>query len=118
MQKQWTSWVLPMVLGLALAGAAFAQGQQTGTIIGNVTLASGEAAPGILITATSPALQGERTTTSRENGDYILRGLPPGTYTIKFALEGFKEEQSQVTVPLGGQARSDVRMTPQSVQET
>jgi len=121
MQKQWTSWGAPLVLGLLgllLAGAVFAQGQQTGSIIGNVKLAGGEAAPGILITVTSPALQGERSTTSQQNGDYILRGLPPGTYTIKFALEGFKEEHTEVVVPLGGQARSDVQMTPQSVQET
>ncbi|HZF07610.1 MAG TPA: TonB-dependent receptor [Thermoanaerobaculia bacterium] len=121
MQKKWTSRGGPLVLGLLfalVAGPVFAQGQQTGSISGTVTLASGEVAPGILITATSPSLQGERSVTSQQNGEYILRGLPPGPYTIKFSLEGFKEEQTQVTVPLGGQARSDVRMTPQSVQET
>jgi carboxypeptidase family protein len=117
MKKQWASWVLPLALGLVLASAVFAQ-QQTGSIAGTVTLASGEPAPGVLITVTSPALQGERSTTTQANGDYIVRGLPPGAYAVKFALEGLKEERTEVTVPLGGQARSDVRMTPQSVQET
>ncbi|MDQ3421622.1 MAG: carboxypeptidase-like regulatory domain-containing protein [Chloroflexota bacterium] len=30
------------------------------------------------MTATSPALQGERTTVTDQNGVFVLRGLPPG----------------------------------------
>src|SRR4029077_548210 len=59
-----------------------------------------------------------RTTVTQGNGAYILRGLTPGDYSIKFALEGFKTETTRVNVPLGGQARIDAKMTPASIQET
>src|SRR5262249_3537741 len=50
----------------------------------------GAVIPGVDITLTSPAVQGNRTTVSGETGSYQFLLLPEGTYTLKFALPGFK----------------------------
>jgi len=62
-----------LVLSLLGTGVAFAQG--SGTLQGNVVSSDGSPLPGVLVTVTSPALIGERTTSSGENGDYIIRGF-------------------------------------------
>ena len=62
----------------------------TGNINGRVTDSSGALVPGVTITLTSPAIQGARETISGEAGAYQFRLLPPGTYTVKYALAGFK----------------------------
>ena len=119
MTKRWIWGALgALSIILLTSGIAQAQGLTTGVLVGTVTLQNGDPAPGVQVTVTSPALQGERSTVSTGNGDYIIRGLPPGDYSVKFGLEGFKTETTRVVVPLGGQARSDVRMTPASIQET
>src|SRR5215208_8221129 len=100
MSKRWGPWMLTLALGVALSGAAFAQGIQFGTLIGTVTLEDGSSAAGVQVTVTSPALQGERSTVTQGNGDYILRGLPPGEYTVRFVLEGLRPEEGRTTVPL------------------
>jgi hypothetical protein len=118
MTKRWTMGALA-ALSIILFTSSIAHAQlTTGLVIGTVTLNNGDPAPGVTVTATSPALQGERTTVTAGNGSYILRGLAPGDYSIKFALEGFKTETTHINVPLGGQSRSDVKMTPASIQET
>ncbi len=118
MTKRWTLGALA-ALSIILLTSSMVQAQvTTGLLVGTVTLNNGDPAPGVTVTATSPALQGERATVTSGNGGYILRGLPPGDYSIKFGLEGFKTETTHVNVPLGLQARSDVKMTPASVQET
>jgi carboxypeptidase family protein/TonB-dependent receptor-like protein len=118
MMKRWSIWSLALVLALATAGSALAQGIQFGNLIGNVTLSDGSAAAGVQVTVTSPSLQGERSTVTQSNGDYILRGLPPGDYTVSFNLEGLKPHQGRTTVPLGGTARQDARLEAEAVEET
>jgi hypothetical protein len=118
MMKRWTIWSLALAFALATAGATFAQGVQFGTLIGNVSLSDGSPAAGVQVTVTSPTLQGERTTVTQSNGDYILRGLPPGEYTVSFTLEGLKPHQGRTTVPLGATARQDARLEAEAVEET
>src|SRR5262249_37581635 len=85
---------------------------------GTVALADGTAAPGTLVTASSPALQGTRSVTSQTNGAYIIRGLPPGSYKLSFELSGFKTTTALVTVPLGGHVRQDGKLAPEAITET
>jgi hypothetical protein len=47
---------------------AYAQGVQTGTVTGIVASTDGLSLPGVTVTATSPALQGERSTVTDTNG--------------------------------------------------
>lgn len=108
-----------LILGLLLlfAVSAFGQGVQTATLEGTVQSPDGTGLPGVTITVKSPALMGERTTVSGNNGDYNLRGLPPGDYTITFALEGMQTVQKKMSLALGMPARADVKMKVTAVSE-
>ena len=103
---------------LAPAGSAFAQGVQTGTIRGMVTDQQDLAVPGVSVTATSPALQGPRSTTTDAQGLYVIRALPPGEYQVRFELSGFGTVNRTSTVPLGLVVVNDVSMRPAGVAET
>lgn len=84
-----------------LASPAYGQGIQTATLQGTVRDNSGGILPGVVVTVTSDALQGPRTASTDENGNYILRGLPPGRYQVEFLLQGFNTANRQATVALG-----------------
>ena len=91
-----------LVLCLCLAsGAALAQGVQTATLTGTVTGPDGSPLPGVTVTAASPGNIGERSTQTNEQGTYILRGLTPGLYTVKFAIEGMQPLEVQSDAKLG-----------------
>jgi hypothetical protein len=70
------SFALFLLLG-AVAAPLLAQGVQTGTIRGVVKDQQNLTVPGTTITATSPALQGARTTVTDKDGNYSLTALPP-----------------------------------------
>src|SRR5687767_9213468 len=106
-----------MVALFMAAGAATGQGVQTGNIRGTVTTADGLTAPGATVTLTSPALQGERLAVTEEHGAYTFAAVPPGDYSVKFALSGMTTERRQVAVPLGGFAQVDVTMQVAGLSE-
>ena len=113
--------LLVVLLGIGvltlIAPAASAQGVQTGIISGVVADPEGLPVPGASVTVTSPALQGARTTVTDEIGAYIIRGLPPGTYTVRFELAGAKPVEQEVDVPLGGVAKLDPTFRLAALQE-
>lgn len=111
---------LVLALSVAVVAPALAQGTQFGTIRGVVTLPDGTAAPGVTVTATSPAQPGVRTVQTTASGEYILRNLGPGQYLLTFDLEGFTtQEVSAVTVSLGQSTPVDVRLVPtDTIEET
>ena len=98
-------------------GSLFAQGVQSATLQGTVTDASGAALPGVTITAKSPALMGERTAVTQATGDYVLRGLNPGDYTISFTLEGMQTQSVKKSLPLGLTTVLDAKMRVAAVTE-
>ena len=89
---------------------ALAQGVQTGTIRGTVQDQQGLAVPGVTITATSPALQGPRSTVSDGEGNYTLAALPAGQYQVTFELSGFRTVQQTSTVNVGLQVTQNVTL--------
>jgi hypothetical protein len=114
--KSVLSFALFLLLG-AIAAPLFAQGVQTGTIRGVVKDQQGLAVPGTTITATSPALQGARTTVTDTQGNYSITALPPGTYALKFTLSGFGEVTRSVTLPLGLTIEQNATIQPAGVSE-
>ncbi|HQQ78863.1 MAG TPA: TonB-dependent receptor [Thermoanaerobaculia bacterium] len=89
------------VLLCALA-ASRATGQTTSSIVGRVADDAGVPLPGVTVEATSPALQGSGRAVTDAQGRYRLSLLPPGTYTVTFAISGFaSEKQTNVVVALG-----------------
>src|ERR1700722_3190378 len=83
--------VLIFLCTVLFAANGFAQGVQTGTIRGVIKDQQNLEVPGVTITATSPSLQGARTTVSDAQGIYTFNALPPGSYTLKFTLSGFND---------------------------
>jgi hypothetical protein len=91
-----------VVVSAAAGGLAFAQ--TTGDITGTVTDSSGAALPGVTCTATSPALQGSRSSITNNSGNYRVAALPPGTYKVSCALAGFSTVERTAYITLGGTA--------------
>ncbi len=108
---------LVVLLALALGGTAYGQGVQTGVLTGTVVDADGLVLPGVTVTVTSPALQGARTSVSDTNGVYLVRGLPPGDYTLQFELTGMRTVEATQRVDLGLTARVDAKLQLATVTE-
>src|SRR5262245_40502725 len=94
-----------------------AQSIATGNIAGHVT-SDGQPVGGATVVATSPALQGKRSTISNANGDFTLPSLPPGQYTLAVTLEGLAPQNVNVAVAGAQQATVDVKMGTAAVAET
>jgi hypothetical protein len=73
---------LLVIPGLPVRAAFGGQGQEA-SIIGQVIDESGAVLPGVVVTASSPALQvGSITSVTNERGEYRLSPLPIGTYEV------------------------------------
>ena len=112
--------VFALILGISLAaaGRTAAQGNPTGTVSGHVVDQAGLAVPGATVTASSPALQGVRTATTSENGDYIIPFLPAGDYEVKFELQGFKTTTRPVSVKMAETLPLNVTLAIAAVAES
>lgn len=102
---------------LLIAGSAFAQATTTGAVSGSVTTADGSAIPGVTVTVSSPVLQGTRTAYTGENGDYLLRGLPPGKYMVEFTMEGMATSKHTAEIELGRTSKVDSKMALSATSE-
>jgi len=67
-----------------------AQTAGTGALTGTVTDSSGALIPNATVTATSIDTGQVRTDTTGADGTYKFSLLPPGTYKVRFAANGFK----------------------------
>jgi hypothetical protein len=79
-----------LVFLLILASLAFSQSKETGAIMGAVMDEQGDPLPGVTVTVSSPNLMGTRTAVTGADGAYRFPALPPGDYTVKAELDGFK----------------------------
>ncbi|MFL6199254.1 MAG: carboxypeptidase regulatory-like domain-containing protein [Thermoanaerobaculia bacterium] len=111
------TFVLSAVCALLLALPALSQGIPSGILSGKVTAQDGSALPGVLVTVTSPALQGSRTATTSENGEYNIPLLPPGEYQLTYELEGFLSPQQSVKISAAQTTRVDAEMAQATVSE-
>ena len=103
-------YLLAVALLLTIPVAVGAQGTQSGVLGGTVTDDAGGPMPGVTVTVTSPALLTPRTVFTGANGDYAVRGLPPGAYKVSFALDGMVTVEQQVPIEVGRTARADSKM--------
>ena len=119
MNRRWTPLVLLVALAFASAAPpAAAQGLQTGVLTGTVTSEDDLSLPGVTVVISSPALQGTRETVTDENGNYVIRGLPPGEYTVTFRLSGMADRTDKTTVSLGRTTPLHAAMSVATVEET
>ncbi len=115
---RWRALILAMTVVVASATGAFAQGNPTGAIRGEVHDPDGLPLPGVTVTAVSPALQGARTAVSSPNGDFIIPFLPPGEYIVTFELQGFSPQKQTVGVAMAETQPMKIKLALATVTET
>jgi Carboxypeptidase regulatory-like domain len=100
--------------------AAAGQAQTVGSIVGRVTDESGAVLPGVIVTATSPALQLPQVTDVTDGqGDYRLTPLPIGTYEVTYTLTGFQTvKRDNLRLTAGFIARVDVGLKVGALEES
>ena len=93
--------------------SASAQIGQTASLTGTVTDSSGGVLPGVTVTVTSDAvIGGSRTAVTDENGVYRFPALPPGTYSVKVELSGFRTITQEARLQLGQTITVDAQLQP------
>ena len=78
-----------VMLFLIVTPRTFAQGAGNSTVTGTI-VDSGGVVPGASITLTETATGVVRANTSNETGVFRFAALPPGQYSVRVALQGFK----------------------------
>ncbi|MEP6782973.1 MAG: carboxypeptidase regulatory-like domain-containing protein [Acidobacteriota bacterium] len=96
---------LAMTLGLGVPPAL--SQTTTGTILGEVKDATGGALPGATVSAVNASNGATRETVTDALGNYRLAALPPGLYTVKADLPGFKAAtRTEVRLPINSQVNA------------
>ncbi len=113
--RRMTLWVC-LAVGLLLAPQVLAQ-VPTGTLKGDVTDEQGSGLPGVTVTATSPSLQGQRSTVTGSNGTYKIAFMPPGEYKLTYELEGFATKIRTQKISAAQISSSDIQMQLAEVVE-
>jgi hypothetical protein len=107
-----------LLVGSLVLSATPLFAQQTGTISGKVTATDGSVLPGVTVEARSDVLPGPRATVTGANGEYRLRALPPGSYTVKFDLSGMQGVTRKAEVQLAQDTVADATLGIQALSES
>jgi hypothetical protein len=114
----WLRLGLFVLAAMTAAGPAAAQGLQTGVVTGTINSSDGLSLPGATVTVASPALQGTRSAMTDLNGNYVIRGLPPGSYTATIDMPGMGTRTERVVVALGGTTNLNATLSVAGVTES
>lgn len=108
-----------VILVLAIGSQVFGQ-ENVGSISGTIVDASNNSLPGVTVTVTSPALIGSsKSVVTNDEGEYVVRRLPPGVYQVGTVLEGFASMlRPAVEVRVGQTAQVNFRMGLAAAAET
>ncbi len=103
---------------LLSAGNSFAQ-TGTASLYGRVTDQQGAVLPGVTVTVTSLAAAVTRSTVSDATGNYQFLALPPGQYSVKVELTGFRTAtRDGIELPVDVRTKMDVPMEIGAQTET
>ncbi|HWQ52385.1 MAG TPA: carboxypeptidase-like regulatory domain-containing protein, partial [Bryobacteraceae bacterium] len=107
-----------LLAGMLFVSGAFAQ-SISGSIVGTVTDVSGAAVSAAAITVTNEETNTEYKATSGGAGEFSVTNLPPGTYTVKTELAGFKPSVAKgVRLLATRTARVDTALEPGAITQT
>ena len=95
------------LLATSLLAATPALAQLTTSTIRGVVSSGTTAAPGATVTAVNVETNATTRTVAGPTGSYVLTGLSPGTYDIKFSAAGGVTSSQRVTVEVGQTASLD-----------
>lgn len=106
-------------LCLSVVTPALAQ-VQTGSILGAVTDSSGAVLPGATVSLSGDRLiGGVQPFVTDTSGTYRFDRLPPGNYTVKFELQGFKTvERTDIVINAAFVATINVKLEVGTLAET
>jgi len=106
-------------LSLLFGSAALAQASVS-VLTGNVVDAATKAPVGdVVVTATSPSMQGEQVVVTDGTGLYRIPQLPPGTYTLRFEKETFRPfSRTGIDVAADRTLRLNVELLPETAGAT
>src|SRR2546425_4795488 len=100
---------------LLLCAPSFAQ--TLGTITGEVRDSTGAVVPGATVTVVNKATNATRTTVTNAVGLFDFPALPPGPYTVKSELEGFKTATRDVELQVQQTARVNFTLELGAISE-
>src|SRR5258707_9327640 len=79
---------------LPFSGVAFAQGETTSAILGQVNDPTHAAVPGATVTITNQEIGLKRIAKTDDTGHFNFPQLKPGTYTVRVEAAGFASQQN------------------------
>lgn len=102
---------------LGFSPSAFAQ-IGAGTLTGRVVDASNKKPLGdVVVTATSPGLQGEQTVLTDGSGTFRIPNLPPGTYALRYEADTFRPyERGSIELGSSTTLRADAELLPETLK--
>ena len=109
----WRLSIALLVLGVI---PCYAQQGATAELSGSV-VSAGQPLSGVTVTLSSVSLQGNRVTSTGNNGGYLFALLPPADYRLRFDLQGFTTVEKRVRIPLAGSIRVDAELSPEPLHE-
>jgi len=113
MRLPWLLFAFGVLAGLT---ANPATAQLTGSISGAVRDDAAAPLPGVVVTITSPVLQGRRTVVTGSDGTFRVLNLPAGgEYEVVFVLTGFRTFEAakqEVRLGLDSQVNATMRVSP------
>ena len=99
-----------LALTMLLPSSAEAQ-MLYGTMVGNIKDSTGAVIPGTTISAINVGTNQTREAVANDAGMYTFSNLQPGNYTLKVAVQGFKEfVRTEIQVTVNNIARVDVTL--------
>jgi outer membrane receptor protein involved in Fe transport len=105
-------------LMLVIQASVWAQAVN-GTIVGTITDQSGGLVPAAQVTITEANTNATRLVTTDGNGYFSFPDLPPGSYNVKVAKQGFTTaERTQAPLGVNTTLRVDMELQPGQVTET
>jgi Carboxypeptidase regulatory-like domain/TonB dependent receptor len=109
-----------LIVVLVLAFSLYAAAQvTTADVVGRVTDTSGAVLPGVMVVIENLGTGASRSAVSSDSGDYVFNLLPPGRYSARFELPGFKTfTVANVMLAAGDRARINAQMTVGAVSES
>ncbi len=114
---RWVALMSLLTVGLT-AGGVQAQALY-GSVTGAIADGSGAAVPGATVSLKNEGTGLELTAVTDATGNYSIRNIPGGSYTLKASLQGFKEfVQTGLPVTAGGIVRINGRLEVGALTES
>jgi outer membrane receptor protein involved in Fe transport len=104
------------VASLLVTAPAYAQGTSvlTGTVVDTATK---KPLGDVVVTVTSPDLQGEQTVVTDKSGSYRIPSLPVGTYTLRLEGDGYKPfSRGGIKLSVNSTIRVNAELLPEGIK--